>query len=152
MNNMTYTVQNDLQHAGMTRFGLLKFASRRLAHILHEGEHVRGVVYGRYAQGQGLMRLNEGMLVATDRRILFIDRKPGFEAIDELTYQIVFGVKKVYAWPFSAMTLHTRVGNYTIRYANSGCVDTFMRYVEARQLENSEPQIGSLSCRQQILP
>lgn len=129
-------IKRELQAAGMTRFGRLKFASRFLPQILHEDEHVRGIVYGRYAEGTGLLKWTEGMLVATDYRVVFLDRKPGFEALDELTYDVISGVQKSYAWPFAAMTLHTRIGDYTFRFANKRCIDTFMRYVEKRHLES----------------
>lgn len=128
-------IKGELKAAGVTFFGLSKFSSRFLPHILHENEHIKGVVYGRYASGSGLLGLTEGMLVATDHRIIFIDRKPGFENMEELTYDVVSGIQKSYAWPFSAITLYTRIGNYALRYANPKCIDTFMCYVEAHRLE-----------------
>lgn len=129
-------VKKELRAAGVTSIGLAKFASRYLPSVLHDAEHIMGVVYGRYAAGSGLLRWTEGMLVATDRRVIFMDRKPGFQTVDELTYDIVSGVKKTYAWPFSSITLHTRIGNYTLRYVNPSCLDTFMQYVEERRLES----------------
>jgi hypothetical protein len=129
-------VEQELKAVGVTAFGRLKFASRFLPRILHEGEHVKGAVYGRYAEGTGLLRWVEGMLIATGRRVIFLDRKPGFESMDELTYDVVSGVQKSYAWPFASVTLHTRIGNYTLRFANKKCIDIFMHYVEKRRLES----------------
>ena len=94
-------IQTELKAAGVTAFGRLKFASRFLPQVLHEDEHINGVVYGRYAEGTGLLRWVEGMLIATDHRVIFLDRKPGFETLDELTYDVVSGVQKSYAWPFA---------------------------------------------------
>lgn len=133
-------VRQELSEVGVTSFGMLKFASRHLARVLYEDEHVRGAVYGRYASGSGWLTWTEGMLVATDRRILFIDRKPGYEALDELSYDIVSGVQKSYAWPFSAITLHTRIGDYSIRFANQKCIDAFIHYVGVRRLESKNHQ------------
>lgn len=135
-------IQQELKAVGVTAFGRLKFASRFLPQVLHENEHIRGVVYGRYAEGTGLLRWVEGMLIATDRRIIFLDRKPGFESLDELTYDVVSGVQKSYAWPFASVTLHTRIGNYTLRFANKVCIDTFMHYVEKRRLESINGSTG----------
>lgn len=137
-------IREELKAVGATAFGLSKFASRFLPHILHENEHIKGVVYGRYMAGGGFLRWAEGMLVATDRRMIFVDRKPGFETVDELTYDIVSGVKKTYAWPFSSMTLHTRLGDYTIRFANNRCIETFMHYVESRRLESTHSSTEAL--------
>lgn len=129
-------IKKELRAVGVTRIGIAKFASRYLPHVLHDDEHILGAVYGRYVSGTGLLRWTEGMLVATDRRVIFLDRKPGFQALDELTYDIVSGVQKTYAWPFSSVTLHTRIGNYTLRFANAKCIECFMHYVEMRRLES----------------
>ena len=128
-------IEQELKAAGVTAFGRAKFAARFLPHVLHAGEHLKGAVYGRYTEGTGLLQWVEGMLIATDRRVIFLDRKPGFEAVDELTYDVVSGVQKSYAWPFASVTLHTRIGNYTLRFANKKCIDIFMHYVEKRRLE-----------------
>lgn len=130
----TKQVQAELRQAGMTGYGALKFASRYLPTVLRSDEHVQAAVYGRYRAGAGVLGWTEGMLVATDRRLLFLDHKPGYTATDELTYDIVSGVQKTTAGPFSALTLHTRIGNYTIRFANTACIDAFVRYVEERRL------------------
>lgn len=129
-------IRQELKQSGVTAYGLHKFATRYLPHILHEGEHVNGAVYGRYTAGTGMLNWEEGMLVATERRIIFLDRKPGYETTDELTYDVVSGVQKSYAWPFASITLHTRLGDYTIRFANKRCIDAFMHYVEKRRLES----------------
>lgn len=136
---MVQDLKTQLRTVGATSFGLRKFASKYLAHLLHQGEIIRGVVYGRYVSGEGLLKWTEGMLVATDRRILFIDRKPGYETFQELTYDVVSGVQKIFAWPFSAVTLFTRIGNFSLRYANPKCIDIFIHYIEKRRLESFSP-------------
>jgi hypothetical protein len=135
-------IKQELRDVGVTSFGMLKFAARDLPSVVHEGEHIWGAVYGRYIAGTGLMKWAEGMLVATSHRIMFVDKKPGFESMDEITYDVVSGIRKSYAWPFSSITLHTRVGDFTLRYANPKCIDTFMRYVEKRRLESLHEPVG----------
>ncbi|HSX07392.1 MAG TPA: pyridoxamine 5'-phosphate oxidase family protein [Candidatus Saccharimonadales bacterium] len=136
-------VQAELRQVGMTGYGALKFASRYLPTVLRDDEHVQAAVYGRYRAGAGLLGWTEGMLVATERRLLFLDHKPGYTATDELTYDTVSGVQKTTAGPFSALTLHTRIGNYTIRFANTACIDVFMKYVEERRLAVKPWESGS---------
>lgn len=131
-------IREELKAVGVTAFGMAKFASHFLPNVLHENEHIMGAVYGRYATGAGLQQWNEGMLIATQRRIIFLDRKPGFEIMDELTYDVVSGMQKSYAWPFASITLHTRIANYTLRFANKACIDSFMRYVEERRVESTK--------------
>lgn len=130
-------IKQELRTAGATSLGLIKFTSKYLPAVLHPDEHIKGAVYGRYSEGNGPLRWVEGMLVATDKRVLFIDHKPGFSNVDEFTYDVVSGVQKVYAWPFSSITLHTRLGDYTLRFANAKCIDIFVQYIEERRLENN---------------
>jgi hypothetical protein len=101
-------------------------------------------VYGRYSEGNGPLQWVEVMLVATDKCILFVDHKPGFSKVDELTYDVVSGVKKVYTWPFSSVTLHTRIGDYTLRFANAKCIDIFVQYIETRRLEINNNYISGV--------
>lgn len=139
----TQRIKQELKIAGATSFGQAKFTSKYLPAVIHPDEHIKGAVYGRYAEGTGPLSWVEGMLIATDKRLIFIDHKPGFSKVDELTYDAVTGVKKVYTWPFSSITLHTRLGDYTLRFANAKCIDTFMRYIETRRLETNNPKWSS---------
>ncbi len=136
--NKTQRIGRELDEVGVTMYGRAKFACRLLPQIIHDNEHIGGAVYGRYSTGDNLLKWNEGMLIATNKRIIFLDHKPGFEALDELTYDVVSGMQKVYAWPFTSFTLHTRICNYSLRYVNQKCVDAFMHYVENRRLEGNE--------------
>lgn len=131
-------IERELREAGVGRFGSLKFAMRYLHKIIHPNEHVYGVVYGRYREAEGMPAWEEGTLVATDRRVLFLDRKPGYLKADDITYDVVSGVEASKAWIFSAVTLFTKVGEFTIRFARANCAEIFVRYVEKRRLESLE--------------
>lgn len=129
-------INKELAAAGVTWFGMKKFAIRYLPKIVHNDEHIMGIVYGRYRDKSGSSNWNEGMLIATDLRIVFLDHKPGYTNTDELTYDVVSGITTTTAL-FSAVTLHTRLGDYKIRFANTKCASIFTRYVEIRRLETS---------------
>lgn len=128
-------IKQELQEAGMTKYGRAKFASKYLPNLIHEREHVKAVVYGRYSEGKNSPPYIEGMLVATDRRIIFLDHKPGYTKMDEMTYDVIAGVKKTAIGLFQAVTLHSRLGDYTLRFVNARCASNFVRYVERRQVE-----------------
>jgi general stress protein 26 len=121
-------VRKELKTAGTTWYGLQKAESRYLPKLLHETEHIAGVVYGQYPGGSG-------MLVATDLRIIFIDRKPGYTHIDEITYDMVSGIGKIMSGPFTSVALHTRLGDYRFKYVNARAAATFVGYIEKRRLE-----------------
>lgn len=138
----TERIKQELRAVGATSFGLMKFASRYLPKIIHEDEHVRAAVYGRYKVNGGWLAMSEGVLVATDSRIIFLDHKPGFTSTEEVTYDVVVGVRKTSGGPFAAVTLYTRVGNFTIRFAHGRTIDKFVEFIEKRRLES--PNMGLL--------
>jgi uncharacterized pyridoxamine 5'-phosphate oxidase family protein len=129
-------VRRELRQVGATSYGLTKFASKYLYRVIHGEEHVRAAVYGRYREDEGQLGFNEGMLVATDYRIIFLDHKPGYTAMKELTYDSVSGVQYLAAGPFAAVTLHTRIGDFTLRYANRRCAKNFVDYIEIRRIDS----------------
>ncbi|MCW1908471.1 MAG: pyridoxamine 5'-phosphate oxidase family protein [Candidatus Saccharibacteria bacterium] len=121
-------IRDELKAAGTTWYGLKKTESRYLPKLLHETEHIAGVVYGQYPGGSG-------MLVATDLRIIFIDRKPGYTHVDEITYDMVSGIGKIMSGPFTSVALHTRLGDYRFKYVNAKAAAIFVSYIERRRLE-----------------
>lgn len=121
----------ELKSVGVTHHGLAKPESKELPHILHEDEHIGGVIYGRGESN------NSAMLVATDRRVLFLDNQFLFKTIDELGYDVVSGVSSSIAGPLTSVILHTRIADYALRYVNADCADTFIKYIENKCLEKN---------------
>ncbi|OGL30437.1 hypothetical protein A3F37_01000 [Candidatus Saccharibacteria bacterium RIFCSPHIGHO2_12_FULL_41_12] len=130
-------VIKELKQAGVTRYGLFRSESKYLPQLLHENEHIGGVIYGRVG-------IDFTMLVATDKRVLYFQSKPLYSETDEVTYDVVSGVKNSYAVLFSSITLHTRVKDYTINFVNVRCARKFVKYIESRRIKrdnsmNSQP-------------
>lgn len=120
----------ELKAAGMTKYGLMRAESRELPFILHDEEHIKGIVYGRSRDGFA-------ELVATDKRVLFVDKKPFFMKADEVTYDLVGGVTYGKVGLLSTITLHTRISHYTIRTVNFASAKRFIDFIELRCLENT---------------
>ncbi len=118
-------IKKELAQAGMTSYGQHKMSSRYLPNIIAEDEHIEGVVYGH--SGTGL-----SLLIATDRRIIYLERRPWFTSTDELSYEVVVGIRHIKAGLFPAIELHTRMGNYTLTYVNDKCASKFTEYIEGR--------------------
>jgi general stress protein 26 len=127
--NHILRIKRELKAAGATWYGLKKAESRYLPRVLHNQEHVEALVYGQYSGGSG-------MLVATDLRVVFIDRKPGYTNVDEVTYDMVSGIAKIMSGPFTSITLHTRLGDYSFKYASAKAASRFVSYIEKRRLES----------------
>lgn len=122
-------ISEDLRRLGVTRYGLHRLASRYLPNVIHLDEQLGGVVYGR-------QEIGSVMLVATDRRVIFIDKKPLFINEDEIRYGVVSGVSFSHAGFGTTVTLHTRIRDYRIHTFNQKCAMRFVEYIEARCLEN----------------
>lgn len=127
-------IKDELKSAGMTSYGFLKLSTGYLPNLIHENEHIGGVVYGRVSES-----FEPVMLVATDRRVLYVDCKPFYRDWDEITYSVVAGVKTTLAGPFAYVTLHTRVKDYQVKYVNITCAKKFVQYIE-KYIEKGDSQ------------
>ncbi len=129
-------VKKELLDAGLTRHGILRAEARYLPSVIHQNEHVMAAVYGRSKNGSA-------MLVATDRRVLYVDKKPMFTTCDEISYEVVAGVGQSQKNGLVAgITLFTRMGNYTINYATIKSAQKFKEYIESSRLEGSPHHDG----------
>lgn len=128
-------VDQELRQAGMSAINRMRFASRYLPHIIHQEEHIEAAINGRFRETSGLFSLEEGMLVATNFRLVFLDHKPGYTNMQEVGYDVITGVNFVTTGPFTAVTIQTKVGNFKLSYANPACVERFVHCIEDRRIE-----------------
>jgi len=138
-------VRQELRNIGASSYGLAKFASQYLYHLIRKNEHIHGAVYGRYSNGDSRLKFNEGMLVATDRRVIFLDHKPGYTDVEELTYEAVSGVRSQSAGLFAAVTLYTKIGDFTLTYASTRCIRSFIEYIESRRIDTEDNSLPTIS-------
>jgi hypothetical protein len=122
-------VRQDLKRLGASTYGVRRFGSKYLPKIIHPDEYIGGIVYGFNEEGSV-------MLVATDRRVVFLNKKPLFFNEEEMTYDIVGGVSFGHAGLASTIILHTRMRDYKIKTLNEKCAFGFMKFVESRCLEH----------------
>ena len=64
-------VSEELKKAGVKSPALIKLESKSLANILYPDEFIGGAVHGAYSGGLA-------WLIATNKRIIFMDKKPFF--------------------------------------------------------------------------
>lgn len=124
-----HRVRQELKEAGISLFAELQPESSYLPRVIHPQEHIQGAVFGR--SQVGLV-----MLVATDRRIIFLDKKPLFVTEDEINYDEVSGVSQGSTILGTTVILHTRLGDYTIRTRNQTSARRFVNFIEDRCLES----------------
>ncbi|MCA9344328.1 pyridoxamine 5'-phosphate oxidase family protein [Candidatus Saccharibacteria bacterium] len=124
----TERIHKALIDAGLSPIAMLKAESRYLPHVIHTDEKIGGVVNGWYENGSA-------MLVATDRRIIFLDKKPIYTTKEEVTYDVVAGVRLDIGGVSTVLTLHTRIRDFKLKYVNPASAKRFVRYIEKQQLE-----------------
>ncbi len=124
-------VWKELRDLGVSRVALHTEEGRYLPHVIHDGEHIGGITYG-WTNG------SFSMLVATDRRVIFIDKKPLFIDEDEITYDVVSGVDYGSTGLDSTVKLHTRVKDYVMHTLNGACARGFVSYIESRAIEHMQ--------------
>lgn len=129
-NEQKIRVKQELIAAGLTSYGLSKGEARHLPSVLHETEHIGGVIYGRYKK-------SSLMIVATNKRLLIMDHKFLYSRNDELAYDVLSGVSYNDQGRFVGIVVHTRLGDYPLRFVNHACAEKFVRYVEKKRIETN---------------
>lgn len=118
-----------LRLLGANEYDLLLPETRCLHQIIENHETLLGAIYGRYTRDNGKL-VGRGLLVVTDKRILFIDKKPLFLKYEDINFQVVSGVQYSRAIIGETVTLETRLGNIKIRTFNDKCARQFTTVVE----------------------
>lgn len=122
-------IKKQLRKLGASRWALHQAESRYLPYVIHPDENIQGVVYGKSKDGFA-------MLIATDMRVIYLDKKPLFVNEDEITYDVISGISHGRVMPGSTVKLHTRVKEYSVRTFNEKCARGFVKAIETRCLEN----------------
>lgn len=127
-------IQEEIKQLGAMAYNRRLPETHYLPRVIQRDEHVRGIVYGRYKRGP--TEKGRGVLVATDYRVIFLDKKPLFTEENDISYDMVGGVSYVRAGPAGTVTLTTRAGDYRIRTFNRKCAQNFVRYVSDKHLQS----------------
>jgi len=122
-------VRAELIKAGVSSYGMKKTSIRHIPDVVQEDEHVKGVIYG-------WREANTATVVATDKRLIYMDHKPFFRINDEISYDFVSGVSLNTQGRFSGVIIHTRAGDYNLRFVNTECAKIFVKYIETRGIIN----------------
>lgn len=121
-------IRREIREAGATVYGAMKSESRYLPKLIHDGEHVEALIYGQHGP-------NSVMLVATNERIMMLDKKIMLVKFDEVSYEVVSGVGLQVGLLFAKVVLHTPIANYDISFVNLHCADRFAKHIELHRLK-----------------
>jgi len=112
---------------------------RELQHVLMDEEQIIGVVPGRYFGGYA-------MLLATDRRLLLVDKKAFFMNLEDIRYDTISEID------FSAQMMNATVVIYTLNKQHRFSSTKYRRqlrsltaYVQAQIVALRQPQYHSVA-------
>lgn len=125
-------INQELQRVGVSKLTLHKFTTHYLPRVIHPDEHIHAAVYGRHKETEGVFGFIEGALIATDKRVLFVNHQPGYTTMDEVGYDKVSGVNLSRAGFYASVTLFTKIANYTLSFASPKSAKKFTDYIENR--------------------
>jgi hypothetical protein len=91
---------------------------------------VEAIIYGQHNS-------SSAMMIATDERLIYLDKKPMVEVFDEVSYEVVSGIEFDIHTFFATVALHTPVKNYYFRFVNLQCAEKFTRHIERHRLERT---------------
>lgn len=134
-------VEKELEAVGVTHRNLHPFTSSYLPRVIHDDEHIKAAVFGRRKESEGFFGFVEGMLVATDQRVLFLDHRPGYTTMDEVSYDNVSGVNIATTLLYASITLFTKIANYKISFANRTAAQRFADYIDSTIVEHEDKPI-----------
>jgi hypothetical protein len=135
-------LKDHLKLLGADWYDLLLPETHYLHKLVSPAERIVGVVYGRYKREHSHL-VGRGVLVATDQRVLLVDKKPMFLSCDEIIYRVISGVTYSKAGPAGTVTLHTRMGDIYLRTLNHKCARIFVQAIESACMSTPHPSAVS---------
>lgn len=125
---------------------MLRFSSSYAHNVIQKDEQVCAAVYGhREVEPGGVFGYEEGLMIATDRRIIYLVHRPGFTKTDEMGYEMVRGVRLLQAGIFCSVqlhTLHSRIGTYKLTFARRGPAKRFVDFVQKHSIHKAVDNNG----------
>ena len=118
-------ITEELKAVGVTAYGRLKRPSRLLHTLLRDDEHIEAAAYGQGADGSA-------MLVATNKRVLFVEANLLYSSSDDFGYDVISGVNHQESPLFGSVTLFTKVHTYHLEYASRESAMRFVKLIEDR--------------------
>lgn len=127
-------VQKQLHALGLRFRFFGKAETRELSHIMNDGEQIQHCNFGYYQGGSAL-------LVATNTRLLLIDKRPFFLNLEDIRYEMINEVDFAGRLLDATVSLHTGNKRLAFRSFADARLRDLCRFVQdqitrARQLEH----------------
>lgn len=126
-------VRKELAMAGVTPYGLQKSESKALYDYLSKDEHVLAAIYGQHDS-------TSAMMVATTKRLFFIDIRQFQNITDEASYDVFGDINVMEGVAFATVDIRTKPRNYHFTMVNKRCARKFLNVVEKLAIDPLAPQ------------
>ena len=113
MSDIGRDLMAELKALGANYYDLILPETKVIPRAIKPGEQILGLVYGRYKQ-QSNNSISRGVLVATDERVILLNKKFMFKQNDEITYDVISGISYSRVTFMGTVTIHTRIGDIHI--------------------------------------
>lgn len=116
-------VRLQMRLLGYSGLMLTRGEVKELPHLLHDDEEIKKVIYGGYKKGFG-------MFVATDQRLLFVDRRFYHCHFSDIPYSHINAVELDSGLLTGRVTVYSRTGDITLQGMSKARAWDFFNYVD----------------------
>lgn len=122
------SIQSQLKALGASGFVLRRGEVKCLPKILHYDESIKAFIYGSHVSGFGLM-------VATDKRLIFLNKMLIDLTVDDVPYGVLQGVEYGTGLRYGSVKVFMPAKNFEFTYVKKAYVLPFVNYVQQRIME-----------------
>ena len=144
MNPRDLTFEERLRDLGVFTINLWTPEARAMPANLEKDEVLIGVVFGRYKLRHSVTSssIGRGAVVATNRRVFLIDKKPMFMALDAIKYDEIRAVSFTKVSISGTVRLSMDVGDISVRTFNPKCAQIFVDAVNQKLFSKKSKPIS----------
>ena len=123
------SLKNELRAIGVTSYELSKPEIAQLVDLLHHNETVQAIIFGFYDAGYGI-------LAATNKRVIFIDKMIIGVKVETFVYGLLSGIEYDMGTITGKIRLLCRGETYNFKWVKKSHAKNFFNYVEDQILKS----------------
>lgn len=128
-------VKKQLKQIGANQYILSRSEIRYLPRILLDDEIIHEYVNGTYSGGFGV-------LIATNKRLLFVDKKIFDFLVDDIPYSMVSAVEYDLGMFWGRITVFSRAKDFRFKRTRKDRTMQFARFIESKMMKSQEDLMG----------
>ena len=128
------SIQKELAIAGVPRRILRSQEARGLTTIMSEKENIIGCVQGLYSEGIGLV-------VATNSRLLIINKSFLWTKMEDESYAMINSILYRKGMFFGKLTLSTRARRYIFNVLKNDPIESFISVIDAKMRQHGQARL-----------